>query len=323
MKRKLWNVLACLSATALLGAGTLLAQANDAAGAKPAADTAADTAAEGTPKIKGPHGYRVDQVRGLPVKNRQGEELGEVEDVVIDLQNGTVRYAAMSFGGFLGVGDKLFAVPWMATTLKYEDGEPFIVVDATKEKLEKATGFNKDAWPDFGSEKFSRELDTLYGVKRDAQAAANRVQRNVENAAQPKATDAPATNAPKTEEAVATNVYRSQDVVGLTVRNKEGAELGEIENIVVDMASEKVMYFALSFDPTVAAEEKLFAIPVREFRVQKNEDGAYLVLNVEKERLKNAPGFSEDAWPNTSDPNWSKEIDEFYKTNEPPRDTDS
>lgn len=315
MKKTHWaQAWACLLGTALVCGGSLAAAEAD----QPAGEKARTTAEKDAPKIKGPHGYRVDQVRGLPVRNLQGEELGEVEDVVIDLSTGKVRYAAMSFGGFLGVGDKLFAVPWMATYLKYEDGEPFMVVDATKEKLEKATGFNKDSWPDFGSEKFSKELDTLYGVNRAAQPVATQPNASQPNASQPAATDTA-----KPEEAIAHNVFRSQDVVGMDVRNREGTELGEIENIVIDMASDRVSYFALEFDPTVAAEEKLFAIPVREFSVQKNEDGAYLTLNVAKERLKDAPGFREDAWPNTNDPNWSKEIDEYYKPTTPPADRDS
>jgi sporulation protein YlmC with PRC-barrel domain len=320
MKKTLWaQAWACLLGTALVcGSSLLAAEADEAAGDSP------KSTAEGTTKIKGPHGYRVDQVRGLPVRNLQGEELGEVEDVVIDLSTGKVRYAAMSFGGFLGVGDKLFAVPWMATTLRYEDGEPFMVVDATKEKLEKATGFNKDAWPDFGSEKFAKDLDTLYGVNRPAaQPATTQPSTTQPGTAQPNATQRKTDDASKPEEAIAHNVFRSQDIVGMDVRNQDGSELGEIENIVVDMASDQVSYFALSFDPTVAAEEKLFAIPVREFRVQKNEDGAYLTLNVAKERLKGAPGFSADAWPNTNNPNWSKEIDEYYKPSTPPANRDS
>jgi sporulation protein YlmC with PRC-barrel domain len=55
---------------------------------------------------------RARNIEGMVVKNPEGQELGKVEDVVVDMATGKVRYAAIAFGGFLGVGDKLFAVPF-------------------------------------------------------------------------------------------------------------------------------------------------------------------------------------------------------------------
>lgn len=82
---------------------------------------------------------------GDNVKNSQGESLGEVKDFMINTGTGRVEYAVVSFGGFLGMGDKLFAVPLEAMTLDTED-ECFIL-DVPKERLENAPGFDKDEWP--------------------------------------------------------------------------------------------------------------------------------------------------------------------------------
>ena len=81
---------------------------------------------------------------GKRVRNRSGEELGTIEDIVLDLGTGTIAYAVLLFGGFLGVGAKLFAVPWEALEF---DGRVFFT-DATRAELEESAGFDPDHWPE-------------------------------------------------------------------------------------------------------------------------------------------------------------------------------
>ncbi|MDY6872486.1 MAG: PRC-barrel domain-containing protein [Chloroflexota bacterium] len=88
---------------------------------------------------------------GDVVRNSSDEDLGKIEDLMIDLDSGRIVYAVLSFGGFLGLGDKLFAIPWSA--LKVDLKKECFRLDIDKETLEKAPGFNKDNWPnakDFG-----------------------------------------------------------------------------------------------------------------------------------------------------------------------------
>lgn len=87
---------------------------------------------------------------GDDVKNSAGEDLGQIEDIMIDIDTGRIAYAVLSFGGFLGIGDKLFAVPWGAMTLDLEDKA--FILDVNKEMLEDAPGFDKDNWPETVSE---------------------------------------------------------------------------------------------------------------------------------------------------------------------------
>ena len=82
---------------------------------------------------------------GDKVVNPDGEELGTLKELMIDLDEGRVNYAVLSFGGFLGMGDKLFAIPWQALTLNAEKHNFILNVD--KEQLENAPGFDKDNWP--------------------------------------------------------------------------------------------------------------------------------------------------------------------------------
>jgi sporulation protein YlmC with PRC-barrel domain len=72
-----------------------------------------------------------EDVVGKKVVNLGGEDVGEIQEVVIDSAAGRVTYAVMSFGGFLGIGDKLFAVPWVS--LKYDRGDDVFVMNANRD----------------------------------------------------------------------------------------------------------------------------------------------------------------------------------------------
>jgi hypothetical protein len=80
------------------------------------------------------------------VRNRSNEDVGSIKEIMLDVPSGRVAYAVLSVGGFLGMGDRLFAIPWEALTLD-EDRECFIM-DVDKQRIENAPGFDKSNWPD-------------------------------------------------------------------------------------------------------------------------------------------------------------------------------
>ena len=97
------------------------------------------------------------------VVNAAGENLGEMEDYMIDLDNGRIAYCVLSFGGFLGMGDKLFMVPWGALTL--DTVNKCFILNVDKETLKNAPGFDKDNWPDTTSPEFGTRIHSFYKVK--------------------------------------------------------------------------------------------------------------------------------------------------------------
>jgi len=109
-----------------------------------------------------PHVLSTGTLCGDAVVNPSGENLGRIEELMIDLDQGRVAYAVLSFGGFLGIGSKLFAVPFEALELDAENKR--FVLDTPREKLEQAPGFDKDQWPDFADPSFGREVYGYYGV---------------------------------------------------------------------------------------------------------------------------------------------------------------
>jgi sporulation protein YlmC with PRC-barrel domain len=104
-----------------------------------------------------------EEAIGAKVVNPSGEDIGKIEEVVMDLTTGRVTYAVLSFGGFLGMGDKLFAVPWVS--FKYDTGNGVFVLNANKELLAKAPGFDKDNWPDMSDPTQFSKISAYYGVE--------------------------------------------------------------------------------------------------------------------------------------------------------------
>ena len=101
-------------------------------------------------------------ISGDAVQNPAGEDLGSIKDLMIDLDSGRVAYAVLSFGGFLGMGDKLFAVPFKAMEMNAD--EHCFVLDVDKKRLETAHGFDKDHWPDMADQSWQTEVHRIYGV---------------------------------------------------------------------------------------------------------------------------------------------------------------
>ena len=97
------------------------------------------------------------------VKNAAGEDLGKIENLMIDLHSGRIAYAVLSFGGFLKMGNKLFAIPWEA--LKVDSLNKEFILDVDKSRLENATGFDKDNWPNMADPSFGSTLYRHYGIK--------------------------------------------------------------------------------------------------------------------------------------------------------------
>ena len=103
-------------------------------------------------------------ITGTNVTNQKGENLGEIKDLMIDAETGTVNYAVLSFGGFLGLGDKYFAIPFEAFEVNTTT-ERF-VLNVTKDRLENAPGFDKNDWPKTSDRSYWNSLYKHYGVER-------------------------------------------------------------------------------------------------------------------------------------------------------------
>jgi len=102
------------------------------------------------------------KVSGTAVYNLSGENIGEIHDVMIDKASGKVAYAVMSFGGFLGIGENHYPIPW--PLLKYDTAQGGYVVDLSKSRLEGAPTFAEDAPSAWGDRDYETRLHDYYGA---------------------------------------------------------------------------------------------------------------------------------------------------------------
>jgi len=103
-----------------------------------------------------------DKVEGTTVRNRAGEKLGTIDNIMIDKVTGRVAYAVMSFGGFLGIGDRFHALPWGA--LKYDPRMESYVVDLGKERLEGAPTHRKTDALDWDDPVWTKKVHDYYNI---------------------------------------------------------------------------------------------------------------------------------------------------------------
>jgi sporulation protein YlmC with PRC-barrel domain len=153
-----------------------------------------------------------DQLIDSKVMDSQGEELGEIKDVVLDLQGGKIHAVELEIGGTAGVGAKKFAFP--ANEIKPGQNRGQFTVDAQKQKLENGEGYAKGQWPQLGAEYWGKE----------GQAGAGGTQGGAQKA----------------------NLKRVSEMKGKEVSDKSGQEVGEIKDVTVDLTSGQVRNYIVS-----------------------------------------------------------------------------
>lgn len=119
----------------------------------------------GSPKSKlrgpGPQIMAAGTLEGNDVCNSDGETLGSIQDIMLDVPHGRIAYAVLSRGGILGIGDKLYAIPWGALTL--DTDKKRFVLDVSVDRFKKDEGFDKDDWPAMADDTWARQTYASYG----------------------------------------------------------------------------------------------------------------------------------------------------------------
>lgn len=219
--------------------------------------------------------FRASHLVNKKVENPAGENLGEIEDLVINLNNGDVRYAVLQFGGVMGLGDRLFAIPVSELKFSSTDKDK-IVLNIDKSRLEHAKYLETDQnrWP-----KDWNAWDDIATVS-----------------------GSPVTT-PSDENGRA---YRATELMGKKVEDPAGKKIGEIKDMVIDLHNQKVHYTVLGFDPSIVSPDKLISFPVTAFKLDPTKDK--LVLDMPKEKLTEMPGFAANEWPDINDPAYVSEM---------------
>jgi len=264
---------------------------------------------------------RLSKAIGMDVYNQAGKKIGDIKDVVLDGGTNRVSYAVLSYGGVMGMGEKLFAVPWRALSPNPTDNDK-LVLNVSEDNLKNAPGFDKDHWPDMANKTFRTQIDGYYGNAGDMKHDMGEMKHDMNNM---KHDGAMANDHMKTNDMAKTSdggkpevkddllwCRRASAVMGADVRNTANENLGDIEDLVVNAQSGKVQYAVLSFGGVLGLGDKLFAIPINALQAKTDDDK--FVLDVPKDRLKNAPGFDKKNWPDFADPQFRTSVDDYYST---------
>ncbi|HKQ48671.1 MAG TPA: PRC-barrel domain-containing protein [Phycisphaerae bacterium] len=231
------------------------------------------------------------------------EKLGDVDDAIIDMDSGRVIYYIVEVDG------RQAAVP--AAALKLPDDAARFQLASTKDKL-KMHAFDKDKFPNFADEPWAQRVHTEFAVRPywedPAKPGATRTVRYTETTVKGgRLTRMTA----ETWYAPVRRWLKATDVIGKNVENSQNENLGKIEDVVVDPDTGRIIYSVLSFGGFLGMGDKLFAVPFHALTLNAGNDK--FILDMDKERLKNAQGFDKNNWPNMADSRWARETHEFYR----------
>lgn len=251
---------------------------------------------------------RVSQLQGMTIQNEVGKDLGSVRDLVIDTDRGRVKYVAVAYGGFLGLGSKLFAVPFEAFEhrLATQDKDAVLLLNLNEEMLRKAPGFDADNWPDMASRDFIQAIDKHYADREggvNVKVGPLDIDVNLDREKRRDSAD----------QANSMAVHRTDDLVGMDVVNNASEKLGAITDVIVDMSNGDIRYAALSVGGLAGVGDKLYAVAWTNFRLKHNaqEDFNQLVLNANPETLEKAKGFDQNNWPQQANRNFDGQANQI------------
>jgi sporulation protein YlmC with PRC-barrel domain len=215
---------------------------------------------------------RASELVGARVRNPAGDNLGEIEEIVIPSRDQDDMLVIVSVGGVLDVGDKLVALPYDDLRVSI-DGDTFYF-DRTEEQLKAAPAFTYDA-------------------QAEAQARAQGDTQRTPAATAPAAADRPRTTAPRTTATAAKSAnlvldvfdYRASDLIGATVLDDRGESVAEVDDIVVSTEDDK-LHAVLAIGGLLGFGAKLITIPLDDLQITANDDSPQVRIAMTGEQLE-------------------------------------
>ncbi|OLL28221.1 photosystem reaction center subunit H [Burkholderia sp. SRS-W-2-2016] len=111
----------------------------------------------------GPDVMAAATLAGHTVLSADGDDVGKIKDIMLDVRGGRVAYAVLASGGFLGIGGKLLAIPWPSLTL--DTARECFVLSASSEQVRQAPGFDKDHWPAMADPDWATHVHAYYRAR--------------------------------------------------------------------------------------------------------------------------------------------------------------
>jgi len=292
---------------------------------KPAGQTVTDPAADRTLTSETSlhyageyHGCRSQSIIGKSVQDSAGKDIGQIKDLAVDPDSGRVAYGVLSFGGFMGIGDKLFAIPWRSLEfLEGGENDGKVQLDVTKEQLERAQGFDESNWPNMADERWARTTHTTfnqrpywetdYSPTRQMDAATTQAETHGQTGNDDMADEVMARD--EQPSPVSERIVRLSKLLDTKVMNSQNEKLGAIEDAVIDTGQGQIAFVVLASGGFLEIGEDLAAVPYDSLNVQGEDQ---IVLNVDKQKLTAAPRIAKNNWPDESDKSYVVRLYRYY-----------
>jgi sporulation protein YlmC with PRC-barrel domain len=280
-----------------------------------------------------PHTQRPDRLNdaakasdllGMTVKNYQDEKLGKVEDLAVDVESGRIVQVILSTGGFIGIGDRLTAVPPGA--MHRDVTNKVLHLEADKAKLKAAPEFEMSKWAEycdsehlsgvyryFGQErafKFIQTGETVPDGQSNTDGSANTVPARKADGTWDK--DHSSNNSQcMIPVSRLSQIQKASKLIGTPVNNLQEEKLGKVENMLVDLPSGRLVAIIVSSGGFLGMGDELSAVPPTALRFNTERDT--LRLDASKEMLSSAPHFKANQWPDFAQPSYAGGVYRAYK----------
>ena len=254
---------------------------------------------------------------GMKVNNYQDEKLGKVEDLAVDVESGRIVQVIISTGGFIGLGDTLTAVPPGA--LHHDVAQKVLHLDADKNKLTGAPKFETAKWNEYSD---SNHLSAVYGYygqegafKFIHKGEATEGTGNTVATRNPDGTWGKDRLGSESQSMIPASrlgqIQKASKIIGTTVQNNQEEKLGKVDNLLVDLASGRIVAVIVSSGGFLGLGDELSAVPPTALRFATGRDS--LQLDASKETLSSAPHFKANQWPDFAEPGYAGGVYRAYK----------
>lgn len=206
--------------------------------------------------LRGAARCKASQLIGCDITNTKNESLGEIQDIVLDSDNQRIAYAVVAFGGFLGMGEKYFAMPWriIEVSQRGTDDKPRASLGLDRETLKAAPGFDKNKWPDMANATWAKQVDDYYRSRNES--------AREDGAVEPKGSGADGKSGVDRAPATKPFVHRRlSKLIGMDVVDVQNKKMADVEDLVVDTKFATVDAALLSFGGTLGVGEHLALVP--------------------------------------------------------------
>lgn len=243
---------------------------------------------------------RAAKLIGVPVLDLQHQEIGRIDDVVVDLRSGTVRYMAISRDTVLR-RTKLFAVPWSRFKFPVDQqGKLKVVVTLEAETLQRAPGFVRNRWPESANRRWQQEVDVFYGVY----VRESGVQARFETAPDP---------LDRIEHLERVSQLNDFPVIS----DESERRIGGVSGLIVNTSTGQIAYAVLRLDNTISSRRsQRFPVPFDRLDFDIEDGKPCLELEMDIRRMLRAPRFLKNNWPDFRKLEYRSQLERFYSSDD-------